>query len=127
MRAFDGIVDHRTDGSEMRQQDAFITARTKTKGQRETSQAWETLVRLKNGSTTWIALKGMKESYPLQLTEYTVQNRVAWWVPHVLCEGIIGKIAPKYWVRARKFGIKIPRDVTRALLSEKWKYGNTLW
>jgi hypothetical protein len=53
-----------TERTEVRQQNLFITARTETKRQRETSQGWE-------------HVKGVKESYPLQLAEYTVQNPVS--------------------------------------------------
>jgi hypothetical protein len=64
---FEAIVDHRTDGSEVRQQDAFLTARSGTKRRGETSQGCETLVRWKDGSATWITLEGMKDACPLQL------------------------------------------------------------
>jgi hypothetical protein len=60
----------------MRQQDMFVTARTETKRQRETSQGLETHVRWKDGSTTWITLKGMSETYSRILSN-TVLNRVS--------------------------------------------------
>jgi hypothetical protein len=41
---FEEIVDHRTDGSEIKQQDAFITTRTGTKRRKETTKGWEILV-----------------------------------------------------------------------------------
>jgi hypothetical protein len=41
---FEAIVDHRTDGSEVKQQDAFITTRTGTKRRKETTKGWEILV-----------------------------------------------------------------------------------
>jgi hypothetical protein len=83
---FDKIVDHRTNGKQLLQQDAFITTRMGTRRRRETTIGWEILVKWKDGSTTWIALKDMKESYPVQLAEYSVQARLseepafAWWV-----------------------------------------------
>ena len=58
---FDKIVDHRTDGKEMKQQDAFVTTKSGTQRRQETTQRWEILVQWKDGSTTWVDLKDMKE------------------------------------------------------------------
>ncbi len=74
---FEEIVDHRTDGSEVKQQDAFLTTRNGNKRRRETTKGWEILVQWKDGSTTWITLKDMKNSYPVQLAEYATQRRLA--------------------------------------------------
>ena len=37
---FDEIVDHRTDGKEMKQQDAFVTTKSGTQRRQETTQGW---------------------------------------------------------------------------------------
>jgi hypothetical protein len=119
---FKEIADHRTDGTEIKQQDAFITTRNGNKRRRETTKGCEVLVQWKDGSTTWVALKDMKESYPLELAEYAVQRRIAgepafaWWVPHVLKKRnrIIGKVKAKHWVRTHKFGVKLPKSVEEA-------------
>jgi hypothetical protein len=110
---FEEIIDYRTNGKQVLQQDALITNRSGTRCRRETTIGWELLVKWKDGSTTWIALKGLKESYPVQLAEYAVQARLAeepafaWWVPYTLkkLNRIIAKIKSKYWVRTHKFGI----------------------
>ena len=41
---FDEIVDHRTDGSEVKQQDAFVTTRTGNKRRKETTKGRDILV-----------------------------------------------------------------------------------
>jgi hypothetical protein len=41
---FDEIVDHRTDGSEVKQQDAYLTTCNENKRRRETTMGWEILV-----------------------------------------------------------------------------------
>ena len=56
----DEIIDYRTTGKEVKQQDAFITTRTGTKRQHETTIGWELLVQWKDGSTNWIALNALK-------------------------------------------------------------------
>ena len=81
------IIDHRTNGQEVKQQDAFLTTKMGTKRCRETTKGWELLVEWKDGSTTWVALKDMKESFPVQVSEYTVacciamEPAFAWWMP----------------------------------------------
>ena len=42
---FDDIVDHRVDGTDTMQQDAFIIPNNGGKRQRETTKAWEILIK----------------------------------------------------------------------------------
>ncbi len=131
---FEEIMDHRTNGRQVLQQDAFILNRSGTRRRRETTIGWELLVRWKDGSTSWIALKDLKESYPVQLAEYAVQARIAeepafgWWVPYTLKKRnrIIAKVKSKYWVRTHKFGIKVPKTIAEARQFDA-ENGNTLW
>ena len=130
----DEIIDHRTNGKQVMQQDAFLTTRSGTKRRRQTTVGWEILVQWKDGSTTWNSLKDIKGAYPVQLAEYAVSMKLAgepafaWWVPHTLRKRnrIVAKVKSKYWQRTHKFGIRIPKTVeeARALDLEN---GNTLW
>ena len=96
----DEIIDYRTTGREVKQQDAFITTRTGTKRWRKTTIGWELLVQWKDGSTNWIALKDLKESYPVQVAEYSAGARIsmelafAWLVPYTLkkCNRVVAKV-----------------------------------
>ena len=80
------------------------------------------LVQWKSGSTTWVELKDMKESYPVQAAEYVVKNWVwlesafAWWDPYILKKGnlIITKIKYKYWLETHKYGIEVPKNSKKA-------------
>ena len=130
----DEIIGHRSNEHAVKQQDAFITTKTGTRRRRETTKGWELLVRWKDGGTDWIALKDIKESYPVQVAEYAVSSRIseepafAWWSPLVLkkCNRIIAKTKSKYWLRTHKFGIEIPKSVLQARQIDA-KCGNTLW
>ena len=130
----DEIIGFRTNGKEVKQQDAFITNRSGTCRRRETTIGWEILLQWKDNSSTWVALKDVKESYPVQLAEYAVASRIleepafAWWVPYMLRKRnrIIAKLKSKYWVRTHKFGIKIPKTVAEAKQFDE-ENGNTLW
>ena len=87
-----------------------------------TTKVWEILVKWKDGSTTWISLKDVKELHPVQLEEYAAPNRIsfepafAWWDPYVLKKRnrILANIKSKYWIRSHKYGIEIPKSVKRA-------------
>ena len=130
----DEIIDHRTNGKAVTQQDAFVVMKNGNKRRRETTIGWELLVQWKDGSTNWVALKDIKESYPVQVSEYAVASRIsmepafAWWVPKVLKKRnrIISKLKSKYWLRTHKFGIQIPKSVEEAKELDR-KNGNTLW
>ena len=127
------IIDHRTNGQEVKQQNAFLTTKMATKRRRETTKGWELLVEWKDGSTTWVALKDMKESFPVQVSEYAVASRIAmepafaWWTPTVLRRRnrIVAKVKSKYWVRTHKLGIQIPKSVEEAVKLDKAN-GDTL-
>ena len=62
-----------------------------------------------DGSTTWNKLKDIKDSYRVQMEEYTVENRTleepafAWWTKHVMNkrDQIISK-TKQYWVKTHK-------------------------
>ena len=57
---FDEIVEHRCDENQVKMQDAFSTNTGGVKQRHPTTKGWEILVKWKDGSTIWIALKDMK-------------------------------------------------------------------
>ena len=57
---FDDIVDHRVDGTETMQQDAFAISKNVGKIQRGTTKGWEINIQCKYGSTTWESMKYVK-------------------------------------------------------------------
>ena len=130
----DDIVDHRVDGREVQPDDGLIVSPNGGQRRRETTKGWEILIQWKDGSTTWEAMKDVKESYPVQLADYARLRKIdqqpafAWWVPHVIKKRnrIIAKTKSKYWVRTHKFGVFIPKNVNQAR-DEDRRNGNTLW
>ena len=75
------------------------------KRKKRTTRGWEICVQWKDGSTNWIALKDLKDSYPVDLSNYAVTNKIqdepafAWWVPYVIGKQkrFIAKLRSKYW------------------------------
>ena len=88
----------------------------------------------KDGGTDWIALRDIKESYPVQVTEYAVSSHIseepafAGWSSSVMKKRnrIIAKTKSKYWLRMHKFGTEIPKTVLQVQQINA-KSGNTLW
>ena len=128
------VVNHRVNGREVKKADAFITSPNGGRRRRETTRGWEILIQWKDGSTTWEALKDVKESYPVQLAEYAILHKIsdepalAWWVPYVIKkrERIISKVKSKYLKRTHKFGIRIPKTPEEAKRLDQ-ENGNHLW
>ena len=118
----EAIEDHRTNGKQLDIDQSFIVSKNGGKRRRETTKGWEILIRWKDGSTSWEEMKDVKNTYPLQLAEYTHQQQLtsqpafAWWVPFTLKKRnrIISKVKSKYWKKTHKFGIRIPKSVEEA-------------
>lgn len=133
-KMLDEIEDHRVleDAIPMNQ-GTFITKQG-TKRKRRTTKGWDLLLRWKDGSSNWVSLKDVKDSYPIEVMEYAINHKIqdqpafAWWIPFVKSKraSIISKAATKYWDRTHKFGIEVPKSVKEAIRIDK-ENGNTLW
>ena len=130
----DEIIDHRRDDTAIDAADGFVPGPNGSKVPKQTTRGWWLLVRLKDHTTEWYKLKDMKESNPLEVAQYAIDNKLEdepafkWWVSKVLpCQNcVISKVTSKYWRRTHKFGIRVPRSVEEALkLNEE--NGNHLW
>ena len=103
---FQEIDNHRYNGTEVKEQGAFIPKRTGTKCRIEKNRRVEVLIQWKDGSTTWVTVKDMKNSYPVRMKTFAVQRCIsgdpefACWIQHVVEKGnrIIGKMKSIYWV-----------------------------
>ena len=72
----DKIEDHRALPDVVKKNEGTYTTsqgRTQKKG---TTKGWELLVRWKDGSSNWIRLKDLKDSYPIDLMEYAARNNL---------------------------------------------------
>jgi hypothetical protein len=113
------IMDHRLDGSAVPVDDAYYVDPNGQRTRRMTTKGWKLLVEWKDGSMDCLPLKDLKESYPVQVTEYTIGNKIAeqpafaWWVSYVLRkqERIIQKVKSRYWKRTHKYGVELPKSL----------------
>lgn len=120
---FDGIVDHKKGDDAIAISDGFVEVNGRRHPKR-TTRGWKLCVLWKDGSTSWVSLKDLKESHPIQVAEYAVAREIAhepafaWWVPSVLRRRnrIISVVAKTKYARTdQKYGIELPKTVKRAL------------
>lgn len=125
------IIEHKFNGDLLPRDDMIIQG---TDRLRRTTKGCQLLVKWKDGSTNWVPLADMKESYPVETAEYAVANKIAsescfaWWVPHVIKkrDRIIQKVKGRIIKRTHKFGIEVPRNVKHALEIDEIT-GTTFW
>ena len=82
-----GILDYKKDDAVAisKADKNFITRRGR-RHLRKSTVGWKLLVQLKDGSETWIPLKDMKISHPVETAEFACAR------------GIHVKVAFRYWV-----------------------------
>ena len=81
------ISDHRVlEDAIPQDKGTFVTERGQSRKLR-TTKGWEMYVTWKDGSGDWVALKDLKNCYPLEVADYTIQKGIdeqpafVWWVP----------------------------------------------
>ena len=91
-------------------------------------------MRWKDGSSDWVLLADLKESFPVKLAEYATavgiadEPAFAWWIKDVLQkqDWIISKVKLRYWKTTHKFGICLPHTVEEAYKID-WITGTNHW
>jgi len=128
------IIDHRRLDDAIPIDKGTIITRTGTTRKVQTTRGWELYVQWKDGSTTWVPLSEMKQSFTIETAQYARDHDLLkepafdWWARHVLKKAhtILSKVKTKYWERSHKYGIRIPKSVKEALAIDK-ENGDTQW
>ena len=87
---FKEIVDHRKDEKKAVDKADQYFKKGNRKHKRKMTTGWDLEVEWKDGSTSWLPLKTLKETNPVQVAEYAKANKIDaepafdWWVPVVL-------------------------------------------
>ena len=71
------IVDHRSYVNALSKDNAYISTKTGKTKLRQTARGWDLQVEWKDGTTSWITLKDIKESNPVQVSGYAVTNKIS--------------------------------------------------
>jgi Reverse transcriptase (RNA-dependent DNA polymerase) len=133
-RIFREIINHRKGKSALDKADQYRIASNGRRTMKHTTAGWDFEVEWKDGSTSWLPLKDLKETNAVEVAQYAKENRLmdepafAWWAPHVLKKLIrlIKMSRSKHVRKGYKFGIRIPTSVEEALELDK-ENNNTLW
>ena len=129
-----GITDHSKDESAVAKEDGYFVTKRGQRRMKQTTAGWKLLVQWKDGSERWIPLKDLKESNPVEVSEYAKSRDIAdepafrWWVPYVLRkrDRIIAGVAARIKKTTHKYGIEVPKSIEHALAIDK-KNGDHFW
>ena len=89
----------------------------------------------RSGGSSWIPLKDLKESNPIEVAEYAIANKLvhepafAWWVPKFIKRhdrNVFKLKTRRHIQRTHKFGIEVPRTIKRALEIDQ-ETGTDFW
>ncbi len=130
----DEIVDHKWDDSALLGEEGYKLGPNGERVPKETTKGWWLLAKLKDHSTQWFKLKDIKESNPLEVAQYAVDNQLVdepafkWWVPYTIRKRnrILKQMKNRYHRTHSKFGIEVPKTVKRALEIDK-ETNTTFW
>ncbi len=135
MTLMDGVIDYRRDESTaVSRSDAYIVTKRGQKRLRKTTVGWQMLVKWKDQSESWIPLKDMKESHPVEVAEFATARGIenepafAWWVPYTLRKRdvILSAVKSRIQKATHKYGIEVPTSMKHAYQIDA-QAGNTFW
>jgi len=131
----DEIVDwHRDDSVAITGDDMYVMSHNGNRHYRKTTKGWKLCVKWRDGSTSWVRLAELKESFPIEVAEFAVAQGIhdepafIWWVPYVLARRnrIVSTVARRYQKRTHKYGLEVPKDYDDCIRIDTAN-GNTLW
>jgi len=102
---FKEIIGHRKTPAALSKEQGYVIGYNGNGHPKRTTKGWDICVKWRNGTSSWLPLKDVKQANPLELAEYAMANKIheepafAWWVPDVLHRRnqIVSKIKTKYW------------------------------
>ena len=91
------IVDHKKDHTSIPISEGKLRSYNGIESPKITTRGWKLLVEWRDGQTSWIDLKDLKESNPIEVAEYSVANCIVeepafkWWVSRTVrkCNRVI--------------------------------------
>ena len=128
------IIGHRKDDTAVTKENGFVETKSGTKRRVITTKGWQLNVQWENGEQSWIPLKDIKESNPIEIAEYAINNKIhsepafAWWINHALKkrQAFLKKASRKIKRNHMNFGIRIPKTFKEAVELDR-QNGNTYW
>jgi len=130
----DGIISHRSTPEAVKKEDGYYE-QSGVRRKVITTKGWDIRIKWTDRSNSWLPLKEVKESNPLELAEYAVANKIndepafSWWIPTVLRtrRRMISRLKTHHKIRKQtKFGIVVPKTLKEARELDA-ENGNQLW
>ena len=72
----DNIVDHKQDNNAIHPNNIYINTKSGQKRMIHTTAGWNLLVQWKNVTQEWVPLKILKNSNPIEVSEFKVARRI---------------------------------------------------
>ena len=127
-------MDHKKLPTALTSEQAYHVSHNGNRTPKRTTQGWKILVEYRNGEQSWVKLADVKASYPIELAEYAVVNRLTdepvfrWWVRDTLKKRnrFISKLKSRYWQTTHQNGVRLPHSVEEALRFDR-ENGDDLW
>ena len=130
-----GIVDAKSDETALQKRDGWITMPNNLRRRKITTRGWKLKVQWEDGSESWVPLRILKESNPVETAEFAVAKGIekepafAWWTGSILRKRnyFIKKLRKSKVAKSNlKFGLVVPKTVDEALALDV-KNGNSYW
>ena len=130
---FREIIHHRKTKAAVDKEDQYTNINNK-RCKKKTLAGWDLEVEWRDGSTSWIPLKEIKNTNPVETAEYAAANRISlepafdWWVHEVLRKKQrLIKMSRSHRIRTGyKFGLRVP-DTPKEAYEIDRENGNTFW
>ena len=69
------VVDHRKDPEvAVAKEDGYVTTKSGIKRPRKTTKGWQLMMQWGDDSESWVSLKDAKESHPVEVAEYAIEE-----------------------------------------------------
>ena len=127
------ITGHRKNKDAIPIEDGYYETSSGAKRRVITTKGWDLQVKWESGETSYIALKDIKESNPIEIADYARANGIdkepafAWWVPSAIKRrNVMISKASRRIRKNMKFSIVIPANFDEAVAIDQAN-GNTLW
>jgi hypothetical protein len=105
----DAIVDFRKDSNALPLKECFIVSSNGNIHKHSTTQGWFLCIEWKDGSTSWEPLKDLKESFPIQVAEFSISK--GFQEEEARKNHIVNAMKSQYVCRTHKYGIQLPKSI----------------
>ena len=128
------ITNHKASDDAITKHQGFYFTPSGVKCRVITTKGWKLMVEWQDGTSSWIALKDIKDAKPLEVADYASRTGLldepafAWWAAHVLKKRtrLINQVKHRMVKKDLKFGVRVPNSMEEALQFDK-DNGNDLW